>query len=170
MAVAASPKMCHIGIDFLRGALESSECSGAEVFMSSEQLYEMGNVPCPANDFSGGEEEENTAEPMNEGTETIAENVVPHDDDVNAPEWNTAVPAPPSATIPVDVEETSEHSNIDSHHDDAQFSEADGAGQDEGVPNTTEGNNEVVMDWRHDDDNGGGGVEDGADDGTDGWR
>lgn len=45
------------GTSFLRCALESSECDvdAGELFMSSEQVYEMGHVPCSTDDLAGGE-------------------------------------------------------------------------------------------------------------------
>jgi len=44
-------------INFRRCALESTECDAAvgEAFLSSQQVYDMGHVPCRADDFTGGE-------------------------------------------------------------------------------------------------------------------
>lgn len=40
---------------FLRCALESTECTEGETFHSSARMYELGHIPCPADDFPGGE-------------------------------------------------------------------------------------------------------------------
>jgi len=40
---------------FARCALESTECFDEEVFMSSQQMYELGQIPCRADEFVGGD-------------------------------------------------------------------------------------------------------------------